>query len=255
LLSGFDYSAAASAIAGSVDNFLGIRQKKYYHLTLIAVTPEGISNLYQLHAWSNRDGYAGGHARIDLERLKLYHKGIVAFTGCMGGPLQAALLADNFQAGVDFVTELVDIMGKENVFIEAMSHGIPVEDRVIIPGLIKVAEYTQVEVIGTNDSHYTNKEDADLHDTYLARLTKKQKDDPTRWKFVGEGYHMAPASEMRAKLDPIFPRACDNTVLLAERIIDAMEGSSKKETEVFETTSAWGDVQGGMVANMMEAAA
>jgi DNA polymerase III alpha subunit len=249
-----DFVEAAITMAGSADAFKNIRLKKYYHITLLAMTPEGKFNLNQLHAWSCRYGYAGGHPRIDLKRLAQFSKGIIALTGCLGGPVQSMLAAGDFEGAAKFVGMLQDMLGKENVFTEIMSHGLPVEKR-LNPELKRLSLYTGAPLVATNDAHYTSEDDADLHDTFLASLFGKdthtgfsRKDNPKRWRFSGHGYYLRSSAEMRAIFDPEFPDACDNTLVIAERIENDVLGTSSGGA----VSSAWAETQGGKTAALME---
>ena len=49
-------------------------------------------------------------------------------------------------------------------------HGIPAQQKVIA-GLLQLSKETGIELIVTNDCHYTYKEDAELHDIFLCIQT------------------------------------------------------------------------------------
>src|SRR5699024_10774631 len=72
--------------------------------------------------------------------------------------------------------------------------------------------------LATNDCHYVKQDFAQTHEALLCLQTGKTLNDPTRFKLDGEGYFLKPASEMRALFDEEIPGACDNTLLIAERV-------------------------------------
>ena len=49
----------------------------------------------------------------------------------------------------------------------------------------------------TNDSHYLNLEDADMHDTLLCMQTNSDKDDPNRFHFPNNEFYVKTPSQLR----------------------------------------------------------
>lgn len=52
-------------------------------------------------------------------------------------------------------------------------HGIPAQ-RIVNPQLMRMSEETGIELVCTNDCHYTRAEDADAHDILLCIQTGKK---------------------------------------------------------------------------------
>src|ERR1700747_2693643 len=69
-------------------------QKLYYHLTLLAETTAGYRNLMKLSSEAFLSGYYH-KPRTDWELLERHHEGLIATTGCLGGVVLQALLADD----------------------------------------------------------------------------------------------------------------------------------------------------------------
>jgi DNA polymerase-3 subunit alpha len=72
--------------------------------------------------------------------------------------------------------------------------------------------------LATNDLHYTYADDAKPHEVLLCVQTGKTLADPNRFKFDAQDFYLKSPAEMRAQWDPQFPEACDNTLLIAERV-------------------------------------
>ncbi|MGA8680773.1 MAG: PHP domain-containing protein, partial [Acidimicrobiales bacterium] len=68
-------------------------EKLYYHLTLLAETNAGYRNLVKLSSAAYLEGYYY-KPRVDWEMLQAHHVGLIATTGCLGGVVLQALLAD-----------------------------------------------------------------------------------------------------------------------------------------------------------------
>ena len=189
-------------------------EKLYYHLTLLAETTEGYRNLLKLSSAAYLEGYYY-KPRLDWELLERHSTGLIATTGCLGGVVLQALLADDRIKAEALAGRLQDIFGKDNLFVELQDHGLP-EQHKTNPALVEIARRIGAPLLATNDSHYTHREDHVAHDALLCVQTGALIDDPKRFKFEGEEHYLKSAGEMR-HLFAELPEACDNTLLIAER--------------------------------------
>jgi DNA polymerase-3 subunit alpha len=189
-------------------------EKLYYHLTLLAESTEGYRNLLKLSSAAYLEGYYY-KPRLDWELLARHSSGLIATTGCLGGVVLQALLADDRIKAEALAGRLQDIFGKDNLFVEVQDHGLP-EQHKTNPALVDIARRLGAPLLATNDSHYTHREDHVAHDALLCVQTGALIDDPKRFKFEGEEHYLKSAAEMR-HLFAELPEACDNTLLIAER--------------------------------------
>ena len=97
-----------------------------------------------------------------------------------------------------------------------MDHGLDLE-RNVRGDLLRLAKDLGIPLLATNDAHYVLEEHADAHDNLLCIGVGKNKDDPNRFRFNGSGYYLKTAAQMRELFSEL-PEACDNTLLIAERI-------------------------------------
>jgi DNA polymerase-3 subunit alpha len=189
-------------------------EKLYYHLTLLAESTEGYRNLLKLSSAAYLEGYYY-KPRLDWELLERHSTGLIATTGCLGGVVLQALLADDRIKAETLAGRLQDIFGKDNLFVELQDHGLP-EQHKTNPALVEIARRIGAPLLATNDSHYTHREDHVAHDALLCVQTGALIDDPKRFKFEGEEHYLKSAAEMRHLFSEL-PEACDNTLLIAER--------------------------------------
>jgi DNA polymerase-3 subunit alpha len=189
-------------------------EKLYYHLTLLAESNQGYRNLLKLSSAAYLEGYYY-KPRLDWELLERHHEGLIATTGCLGGVVLQALLADDRIKAESLAARLQDIFGKGNLFVELQDHGLP-EQHKTNPALVEIARRIGAPLLATNDSHYTHREDHVAHDALLCVQTGALIDDPKRFKFEGEEHYLKSAAEMRHLFGEL-PEACDNTLLIAER--------------------------------------
>jgi DNA polymerase-3 subunit alpha len=188
--------------------------KQWYHLTLLAENNTGYRNLIQLSSRAYLEGYYY-KPRVDWELLAEHADGLIATTGCLGGHVAQSLLAGDFDAALAKAGRLQEIFGKDNLFIELQDHGIEDQQR-ILKQLIEISERLGAPLLATNDSHYTNPEDAEAHDALLCVQTKAQISDAARFRFQGHGHYLKSAEEMRHLFREL-PQACDNTLWVAGR--------------------------------------
>jgi DNA polymerase-3 subunit alpha len=186
----------------------------YTHMTLLAENNEGLSNLFKLSSLASLEGYYY-KPRMDRELLSKYAKGIIATTGCPGGEIQTRLRMGAYKEAKQAASELRDIFGAENFYLEVMDHGIEIETRVKAD-LLKLGKELGLPLLATNDLHYTHHEDAASHEALLCVQSGSTLADPKRFKFDNNEFYLKSSQEMRTLFSDI-PEACDNTLLIAER--------------------------------------
>ena len=186
----------------------------YTHMTILAENNVGLSNLFRLSSLASLEGYYY-KPRMDRELLSKYSSGLIATTGCPGGEIQTRLRMGGYREAMSAASELRDIFGKENFFLEVMDHGIEIESRVKAD-LLKLGKELGLPLLATNDLHYTKHEDAPAHEALLCVQSGSTLADPKRFKFDNDEFYLKSAREMREIFKDI-PEACDNTLLIAER--------------------------------------
>ncbi|MFB8280610.1 DNA polymerase III subunit alpha [Nocardia colli] len=189
----------------------------YTHMTMVAENATGLRNLFKLSSLASLEGQLGKWARMDEEIIAQYAEGIIATTGCPSGEVQTRLRLGHDREALEAAAKWQEIFGKDNFFLEIMDHGLSIERRVR-EGLIEIGQKLGIPPIATNDCHYVTKDQSTNHEALLCIQTGKTLSDPTRFKFDGDGYYLKSAEEMRALWDAEVPGACDNTVLIGERV-------------------------------------
>jgi len=189
--------------------------EKYSHLTIWAQDMTGFQNLTQLSSLASLEGHYY-KPRMDRELLSRFSKGLIATTGCAGGEVSQALERGDEPAARRITSELADIFGRDNFYVELMSHGIDIEKRTS-PALVKLARDLGLPLVATNDLHYTSKQDATAHEVLLCVQTGATLADPARFRFDAEEFYLKSPAQMRALFSD-HPQACDATLEIAERV-------------------------------------
>ena len=186
----------------------------YTHMTLLAEDNTGLSNLFKLSSLASLEGFYY-KPRMDRELLATYSKGLIATTGCPGGEIQTKIRMGAYKEALKAASELRDIFGAENFFLEVMDHGIEIENRVK-EDLLKLGKDLKLPFLATNDLHYTKHEDAGAHEALLCVQSGSTIADPKRFKFDNDEFYLKSATQMRELFSDL-PGACDNTLWIAER--------------------------------------
>ncbi|WP_419999898.1 DNA polymerase III subunit alpha [Streptomyces boninensis] len=190
---------------------------RYTHMTMWARDAQGLRNLFWLSTQASYEGqFPAGKPRMDRELIAQRPEGIIATTGCPSGEVQTRLRLQQYEEARAAAAAYQEIFGHENYFLELMDHGLAIE-RDVRDGLLRLARELRIPLLATNDAHYVTEDQADAHDSLLCIGVGKNKDDPARFRFNGSGYYLKSAEEMRALFAEL-PEACDNTLLIAERI-------------------------------------
>ena len=189
-------------------------EDRYYHLVLLAENDLGYSNLTKIVSKGYVDGFYY-KPRVDMEILEQYHEGIIALSACLAGEVPRYLVRNFYEEGKKAALRYQEIFGKGNFFLELQDHGIP-EQRLVNQQLMRMSQETGIELVVTNDVHYTYDSDADSHDILLCIQTGKKVSDEDRMRYEGGQYYVKSEEEMRS-LFPYALQALENTQKIADR--------------------------------------
>lgn len=192
----------------------GDREDRYHHLVLLAENDLGYHNLMKIVSRGFTEGYYY-RPRVDREILEQYHEGIIALSACLAGEVQRNILRGMYEEGKAAALRYQEIFGEGNFFLELQDHGMP-EQKLVNQGLVRMSKETGIELVATNDVHYTYAEDEKPHDILLCIQTGKKIEDEDRMRYEGGQYYIKSEEEMR-ELFPYAPQALENTERIARR--------------------------------------
>ena len=196
------------------DREIGSGDDRYYHLVLLAENNQGYQNLMKIVSKSFKEGFYY-KPRVDLELLREYHEGLIALSACLAGEVARFLNRGMYPDAKKAALRYQEIFGEGNFFLELQDHGIP-EQQNVNQQLLRMHQETGIDLVATNDIHYTYKEDADPHDILLCLQTGKKLSDTDRMRYEGGQYYVKSEQEMAA-LFPYALEALENTHKIAER--------------------------------------
>lgn len=190
------------------------KDKRSYHLLLLAENETGYKNLLKIASASQMEGFYY-YPRVDHEYLEQHSEGLIASTSCMSGEVPRTILNKGVEAGRQVLEWYINTFGVDNFFIELQSHNIP-ELPALNRTLLDLGKRFNLKTIATNDVHYINRSDARLQDIMLCIQTGSLLSDPNRMRMTGDSFYLRSPEEMAA-LFPDQPDALKNTLLIAER--------------------------------------
>jgi DNA polymerase-3 subunit alpha len=187
---------------------------RYYHLVLLAENNIGYANLMKIVSKGFTDGFYY-KPRVDMEVLEEFHEGIIALSACLAGEVQRYITRGLYEDAKITALKYEKLFGKGNFFLELQDHGIP-EQKTVNQQLLRLSKDTHIDLVATNDIHYTYKEDEKAHDILLCIQTSKKLTDENRMRYEGGQYYVKSPEEME-KLFPYAKEALENTGKIADR--------------------------------------
>lgn len=206
------YKSAENALSKTVKN------KKNYHLILLAKNETGYKNLMKLASFAATKGFYY-KPRVDFDHLRKYHEGIICLSACIQGEIPQALLEGDYEKAKALAREYLDIFG-DDFFLELQNHGIQ-EELDAIPGLIRLSKELGIPLVATNDIHYVEKKDAPAQKMLMSIAWKKDASDGSegmdKIKSIPPELYFKSEDEMSELFAGIAPDALTNTQVIADR--------------------------------------
>ena len=196
------------------DREIGGGDDRYYHLVLLAENNKGYANLMKLVSKGFVEGFYY-KPRVDMEILEQYSEGIIALSACLAGEVQRYLVRGLYQEAKEAALKYEKIFGKGNYFLELQDHGLP-EQKQVNQQLLRLSQELGIELVATNDVHYTYAQDVEPHDILLCIQTGKKLADEDRMRYEGGQYYVKSPKEME-QLFAYAPQALENTWKIANR--------------------------------------
>ncbi len=189
-------------------------QQELAHLVLLAKDRTGYGNLLKVVTDAHLHGFYY-KPRADFELLAEHSAGLIATTACLQGGICRRLLNEDETSARQYLGQLQEIYGPDNVYLELQDHGIP-QQQEVNEAILRIARDTDTPLLATNDVHYVNKEDARLHDVLLCIQTDATLQQEERMRFPTEEFYLKSQEQMEALFGDC-PGALTNTVEVAER--------------------------------------
>ena len=207
------------------DRELSHGEDRYYHLILLAENNKGYANLMKIVSIGFTEGYYY-RPRVDFETLEKYHEGLICLSACLAGEIPRYIVRGLYEDAKKIAEKYRDCFGKDNFFLELQDHGID-DQKLVNQQLIRMSQELGIELVCTNDVHYTYETDVEAHDVLLCIQTGKKVSDEDRMRYEGGQFFVKSEEQMR-KLFPYALSAVENTQKIADRCNVTLEFGNYK---------------------------
>ncbi len=184
------------------------------HLVLLCENETGYRNLIALVSRAWTEGFYS-RPRVDFELLEQYHEGLIALSACLAGEIPRALSRNNYDGAREAALRYQNIFGPGNFYLELQDHGLE-EQHYVNPLIVRLSRETGIPLVMTNDCHYIERSDSEMHHVLICIQTGRTVEDQDTLEFGSDQFWFKSEEEMRG-LFPDLPEAADNTVRIAER--------------------------------------
>ena len=187
---------------------------KGYHLVLLAKDFKGYQNLCKLNTIAHLQGQYY-KPRIDKKILAEHSEGLIGLSACLQGEIQKWFSIEKPKKAKSALQDYLDILGKDNFYLEIMDHGIK-EQAIVNKEVIKLSKEFNVPLVATNDVHYLKKEHAKSHELLLCIQTNNTINDEKRFRFSSDQFYFKSGDEMLELFKEV-PESISNTLAVAEK--------------------------------------
>ncbi len=198
------------------------KKDRRFHQLFLAKNREGYQNLVKLCSTGFIEGMYSKYPRIDKELILKHHKGLIATTCCLGAMVPQMILTKGESAAKKEFEWWLDLFG-DDYYVELQRHKLK-DQETVNEVLLRFASDYNVKVIASNDSHYTDRQDANAHDILLCINTGEKQATPkmadfvdeeaskknTRFAFPNDEFYFKTTAEMTNLFKDV-PQAIDNT--------------------------------------------
>ncbi len=184
------------------------------HLTLLAETARGYSNLCQLISYSHMTSDRR-EPELDPELISDHTEGLIALSGCPKGEIPVLLAESRYAEARSAANRYLQWFGAGGFYLELQQnlvYGDTQRNR-LLTGLGKERG---IEVVATNNAHYHTRERHRLQDALVAVKACKSLDETHRERRANSEFHLKSSLKME-ELFPEHPEAVRNTLIIAER--------------------------------------
>ncbi|KNY24421.1 DNA polymerase III subunit alpha [Methylobacterium sp. ARG-1] len=183
-------------------------------VVLLAQDEAGYANLLRLASRAYFDTALGEAPRVEAAALAECGAGLIALTGGLSGPLDAAFRAGRPELALSRLKQLKAAFGEDRLYVEIQRHGLPEEGR-IETALLDLAGRHGLGIAATNEPFFAKPDDYDAHDALLAIADGRLVSDERRRRVTPRH-----AFKTRAEMAALFhdlPDALQATVEIAMR--------------------------------------
>jgi DNA polymerase III subunit alpha len=194
-------------------------------LVLLAQNKEGYGNLSRLSSLGFTVGRQGNVPRLDLDLICQHSAGLICLSGNQYGVVGRPLAQGDEARATTLAQQLAQAF-PGRFYLELQNHGLEPQRR-LNEALVALAKTLGLPLVGTNDCHYLEREEA--YAQYILELMGQQRrvTDAGVTAYVDKQMYLKSPDEMAEALQDFPAEAYENTVAIAEQCsLDLSGGKS-----------------------------
>ena len=214
------------------------------HLLILAKNDVGLTNIFKMQKLAYTEFFYK-KPRINWDILKAHSEGLIVTSACLGSPFNQYIMAGQVMEATAWARKFKDVFGAD-FYIELQPNKIP-EQHICNTTGIRIAKQLGIELVATNDVHYTLESDCFPHEVLLALQMNKKMSDEKRFKFSTEDFWLKSQDEMYDTFE-LLPR---ETVEVAMRNTRAIADKCDARIRTGKFLPEYYDVPDGMTEGEM----
>ena len=204
-----------------------------YHILFLAKNQQGWQNLVKMQSEAARLCTYNGRSLCDMDLVREYHEGIICTTACIGSYPAKCVEKGAYDEAEAYIVNMKNIFA-EDFYLEIQPLNIDKQHNTNL-FYMEMAEKHGIQVVATNDVHYTRKEDHDDHDTLLCIGIGKKKYEEGRMRYSND-FWIKSEDEMvdtfsaqtvsmqeDADYEHFWKVAIQNTALIADKVDEGIK--------------------------------
>ncbi len=185
----------------------------YDRVVLLAENDTGYSNLLKLVSHGHLEGY-NQKPLVPISLVEKHSEGLFAFTGSKDTLLGSHLLLDKKKLALEHITSYKNCFG-DHLYLNVQDHGLA-EEKTLNKKLAEVSLEHNIELVATNDTYYTVKDDAKSHRVLRCIEKGLLLEDFVDEDFTVEEYYVKSTEDMETLFSQ-YPSAIANTQKIANQ--------------------------------------
>ena len=163
------------------------------HLLVLAKNDVGLQNMFKMQKIATTENFYR-KPRINWDILKAHSEGLIVTSACLGSPFNQYIMNGEITEATAWARKFKDVFGAD-FYIELQPNQIPEQHVCNVTG-IRIAKQLGIELVATNDVHYTLETDCFPHEVMLALQMNKKMSDEKRFKFDTDDFWLKSEEEM-----------------------------------------------------------
>lgn len=186
-----------------------------HHLTLLAETAAGYSNICKLVTHSHMDSEERNQPALDPAYFATHSEGVICLSGCRRGQISELLLSGEHSVAKEVAEQYVAWFGRDSFFLE-LQQNLVRGDTDRNRQLARLARELGIGTVATNNVHYHSRDRSRLNDALVAIQHNRSLEETHRERRPNDQFHLKSPEEVAA-LHIEHPEAISNTIAIAER--------------------------------------